>query len=76
MLNYCFLVHLNSEKLEFIFVEIKMSISDVILGVYYRLPKVGHFENILLCFLPSYHRVLIMGNFNTEERRKTMNILN
>lgn len=57
-------------KPEFIFLEIILSVSDVLLlGVCYRPPRVGHladFENTLLRLLPGYSHVLIMGDFNTN----------
>jgi hypothetical protein len=59
-----------SAKPEFIFLEIGSSCSDaLLLGVCYRPPGVGHladFENILLRLMPSYSRVLIMGDFNCD----------
>jgi len=52
------------------FLDINLSSSEnLLLGICYRPPKVGHltdFENVLLRFLPGYSRVLVTGDFNTN----------
>lgn len=59
-----------SSRPEFMFIEIIITSSDVLLlAVCYKPPKIGYlidFENVLLRFLPSYSRVLVMGDFNTD----------
>ncbi len=57
------------DRPEFLFLDVNVNGTHVLVSVCYRPPQIGHlvnFEHTLLDLMVSYSHVIVMGDFNTD----------